>query len=171
MTIQLLFVCLGNICRSPAAEGTMNHLIQQAGWGDRFGCDSAGTSRYHIGDSPDRRMTLTAQKREIFLEGKARQFRGQDFDQFDLILAMDRQNYRDILALASTELQRQKVHLICDFCTQYTDQDVPDPYYGGADGFVYVLDLLADACAGLLQQLSANLDSPDGGARLGGARL
>jgi protein-tyrosine phosphatase len=154
MTTKLLFVCLGNICRSPAAEGMMNHLVQQAALGDRFCCDSAGTSRYHIGDPPDQRMTATARTQGIHLHGQARQFQVQDFSQFDLILAMDRQNYRDILALDQTGQHRQKVRLICDFCTQYADQDVPDPYYGGADGFVYVLDLLRDACGGLLQELS-----------------
>jgi protein-tyrosine phosphatase len=154
MTTKLLFVCLGNICRSPAAEGIMNHLVQQAGIGDRFDCDSAGTSSYHIGSSPDQRMTLAAKQQGIPLQGQARQFQVQDFQDFDLILAMDRQNYRDILSLDTSQQYQGKVRLICDFCNTYGDRDVPDPYYGGADGFVYVLDLLRDACAGLLKELA-----------------
>jgi protein-tyrosine phosphatase len=154
MTTKLLFVCLGNICRSPAAEGIMNHLVQQAGIGDRFDCDSAGTSSYHIGSPPDRRMTLAAKQQGIPLQGQARQFQVQDFQDFDLILAMDRQNYRDILSLDTSGQYQDKVRLICDFCTSYSDRDVPDPYYGGVDGFVYVLDLLRDACAGLLKELT-----------------
>ncbi len=154
MTKKLLFVCLGNICRSPAAEGMMNHLVQQAGISDRFNCDSAGTSSYHIGSPPDHRMTLAARKQGIPLQGQARQFQVQDFHEFDLILAMDRQNYRDILSLDASGQYQEKVRLICDFCTSYGDRDVPDPYYGGADGFVYVLDLLKDACAGLLKELT-----------------
>lgn len=162
MTTKLLFVCLGNICRSPAAEGMMNYLVREAGLSDRFHCDSAGTSRYHIGAPPDHRMTMTARKRGIPLSGQARQFQTQDFSQFDLILTMDRQNYRDILSLDQTGQHRQKVRLICDFCTQYSDREVPDPYYGGADGFVYVLDLLRDACGGLLQELSSSPAPADG---------
>jgi protein-tyrosine phosphatase len=154
MTIKLLFVCLGNICRSPAAEGIMNHLVQQAGMGDQFDCDSAGTSSYHIGSSPDQRMTLAAKQQGIPLQGQARQFQVQDFQDFDLILAMDRQNYRDILSLDTSGHYQDKVRLICDYCTNHGDRDVPDPYYGGADGFVYVLDLLGDACAGLLKELA-----------------
>ncbi|MBW4553764.1 MAG: low molecular weight phosphotyrosine protein phosphatase [Aphanocapsa sp. GSE-SYN-MK-11-07L] len=154
MTTKLLFVCLGNICRSPAAEGMMNHLAKQAGLSDHIECDSAGTSSYHIGSPPDQRMTLAAKQQGIVLQGQARQFQVQDFQAFDLILAMDRQNYRAMLRLDRSGQFQDKVRLICDFCTTYGDQDVPDPYYGGADGFVYVLDLLSDACAGLLKELA-----------------
>jgi protein-tyrosine phosphatase len=150
MTQKLLFVCLGNICRSPAAEGTMNHLIEKAGLAGQLECDSAGTSNYHIGDPPDRRMFQTAQRRGIPLPGQARQFSAGDFKAFDLILAMDRQNYKNILALDPAGHYQHKVRLMCDFCTQHTDQEVPDPYYGGQAGFDYVLDLLMDACQGLL---------------------
>lgn len=100
MTYKLLFICLGNICRSPAAENIMNHLIEQAGLSDRITCDSAGTSSYHIGSPPDRRMTSTANNRGIPMKGRARQFQISDFEKFDLILAMDKENYLDILALA-----------------------------------------------------------------------
>ncbi len=132
----------------------MNHLVKQAGLSDCFECDSAGTSSYHIGSPPDQRMTLAAKQQGILLQGQARQFQMQDFQAFDLILAMDRQNYRDILRLDRSGQYQDKVRLICDFCTSSSDRDVPDPYYGGADGFVYVLDLLSDACAGLLKALA-----------------
>jgi protein-tyrosine phosphatase len=150
---KLLFVCLGNICRSPSAENIMNHLIQQRGLSAEIVCDSAGTSSYHIGSPPDRRMTTAAAQRGISLVGQARQFDRSDFEQFDLILAMDKENYRDILALDRGGHYGDKVRLMCDFCRQHRDREVPDPYYGGADGFNYVIDLLLDACEGLLDHI------------------
>lgn len=153
MTYRLLFVCLGNICRSPAAENIMNYLISQAGRAGEMNCDSAGTSSHHIGAPPDRRMRAAAAQREIQLTGQARQFTAADFEAFDLILAMDRDNYRHILALDPTGKYHGKVKMMCDYATNHPDQDVPDPYYGGTDGFNYVIDLLLDACAGLLAAL------------------
>ncbi len=157
MTTRLLFVCLGNICRSPSAENIMNHLIQQRQLGDQVVCDSAGTASYHVGSPPDRRMAQAAKAQGIELVGRARQFDPADFDCFDYILAMDRENYRDIVALAPTgqhrEQRRQKVRLMCDFCRSHPDQEVPDPYYGGPEGFNYVISLLQDACEGLLDHL------------------
>ncbi|AFY74842.1 protein-tyrosine-phosphatase [Synechococcus sp. PCC 7502] len=147
---KLLFVCLGNICRSPSAENIMNHLVAVQGKSDRIMCDSAGTASYHTGAAPDRRMAIAAKKRGITLHGRARQFSQQDFQQFDLILAMDRSNYQNILALDPEQKYRDKVKMMCDFCTSYPDKEVPDPYYGGVDGFDYVIDLLFDACNGLL---------------------
>jgi protein-tyrosine phosphatase len=155
MPYKLLFVCLGNICRSPSAEGIMNHLIQQAGLTSEIICDSAGTSSYHIGSPPDRRMTAAAKSRGIVLQGRARQFEAADLQDFDLILAMDKENYRDILALDRQGQFRDKVRLMCDFCRHHPDQEVPDPYYGGAEGFNYVVDLLLDACEGLLAEIQA----------------
>ncbi|BAY90688.1 MULTISPECIES: low molecular weight protein-tyrosine-phosphatase [unclassified Tolypothrix] len=152
MPYKLLFVCLGNICRSPSAENIMTHLIEQADLSDEIICDSAGTSSYHIGSPPDRRMSAAAAKKlGIKLRGHARQFQKTDFQDFDLILAMDRENYDNILALAATPQDRDRVHLICDFCSHYTLKEVPDPYYGGSDGFEQVIDLLVDACEGLLK--------------------
>jgi protein-tyrosine phosphatase len=153
MPYRLLFVCLGNICRSPSAEGIMRHLINQAGLEDEIICDSAGTSSYHIGSPPDRRMRLAAQQQSIVLDGCARQFIPEDFDRFDLILAMDRENYEDILALDPAGRDRHKVRLMCEFCTRHSDREVPDPYYGGPEGFNYVIDLLLDACTGLLEHV------------------
>ena len=109
MTTRLLFVCLGNICRSPSAENIMNHLLAQRGLQTKVSCDSAGTSSYHIGSSPDSRMTAAAKKRGISLVGRARQFTVEDFEQFDLILAMDDSNYRNILALDSSGQYAAKV--------------------------------------------------------------
>ncbi|MBE9066964.1 low molecular weight phosphotyrosine protein phosphatase [Leptolyngbya cf. ectocarpi LEGE 11479] len=153
MTTRLLFVCLGNICRSPSAENIMNYLVEQQGLTQQVSCDSAGTSSYHIGSSPDSRMAAAAKKRGVKLVGQARQFIVEDFDQFDLILAMDDSNYRNILALDRSGQYGHKVKRMCDFCQEYPDRDVPDPYYGGADGFDYVISLLMDACNGLLQEL------------------
>jgi protein-tyrosine phosphatase len=147
---KLLFVCLGNICRSPSAENIMNHLIKQAGLSDRITCDSAGTGGYHIGSPPDRRMALAARKRKIELLGEARQFQRKDFEDFDLILAMDLDNYRNILALDNAGKYKDKVRLMCDFCRSHDLKEVPDPYYGGPEGFDRVIDLLLDASEGLL---------------------
>ncbi len=150
---RLLFVCLGNICRSPSAEGIMNHLIQQRSLSGQITCDSAGTSSYHIGSSPDRRMSAAAVQQGITLSGAARQFEPADFEAFDLILAMDGDNYRNILALDRSGAYAHKVKLICQFCRHFKDREVPDPYYGGESGFKYVIDLLRDACEGLLEQV------------------
>jgi protein-tyrosine phosphatase len=150
MPYRLLFVCLGNICRSPSAENIMRHLVEQAGLGDQIQCDSAGTSSYHVGSPPDRRMAASAKQQGIILQGQARQFERIDFESFDLILAMDRDNYAGIAALDPTAKHAHKVRLMCDFCTRHTLREVPDPYYGGADGFNQVIELLMDACEGLL---------------------
>ncbi|MBE9156578.1 low molecular weight phosphotyrosine protein phosphatase [Nodosilinea sp. LEGE 06152] len=153
MTTRLLFVCLGNICRSPSAENIMNHLIAQRQLGNRVVCDSAGTASYHVGSCPDRRMTQAAKAKGIDLVGQARQFNVVDFDRFDYILAMDRQNYRDILALDPAGQHADKVRLMCDFCRTHPDREVPDPYYGGPEGFTYVIELLLDACEGFLDHI------------------
>jgi protein-tyrosine phosphatase len=148
---KLLFVCLGNICRSPSAENIMNHLIEQNHLESQILTDSAGTAGYHIGNPPDRRMAAAAMRRGIPLLGQARQFQKSDFDAFDLILAMDQANYQDILALDPQGKYWHKVKLMCDFCSIHNDSEVPDPYYGGSEGFNYVIDLLMDACEGLMQ--------------------
>jgi len=164
MPYKLLFVCLGNICRSPAAENIMNHLIEQAGFSDvsnsdstlKIVCDSAGTGGYHIGSPPDRRMTSAAAGRGIRLQGRARQFQKSDLEKFDLILAMDRENYQDILSLDPANRYGDKVRLMCEFCRHHREQEVPDPYYGGSEGFNRVIDLLLDACQGLLEEVVNN---------------
>ncbi|MBP0029652.1 low molecular weight protein-tyrosine-phosphatase [Roseofilum sp. Guam] len=153
MSYKLLFVCLGNICRSPSAENIMNHLIAQQGLEEEMVCDSAGTSAYHIGSSPDRRMAAAAAEQGIELKGRARQFKKEDFEEFDLILAMDKDNYRNILYLDEGDRYKDKVRLMCEFCTRHPNiSEVPDPYYGGPEGFNQVIDLLMDACEGLLSE-------------------
>ena len=155
MGYKVLFVCLGNICRSPSAENIMNHLILQSGLTERIICDSAGTSGYHIGNSPDQRMSAAAIRKLGFpLMGKARQFQISDFQEFNLILAMDLDNYKNILSLNHAGREHAyQVHLICDFCSQFKLKEVPDPYYGGYEGFNQVIDLLMAACKGLLEYI------------------
>lgn len=144
--IRILFVCLGNICRSPTAEGVMRHLVREAGLEDEIAIDSAGTGSYHVGAAPDARSTAAAARRGITLDGAARQVTARDFEAFDLILAMDRENLRELRrrAPAGTE---QKVRLLCG------DVDVPDPYYGGERGFDAVLDQVEAACRRLLAEI------------------
>ena len=134
----------------------MNYLIEQAGREGQIVCDSAGTSSYHIGSPPDRRMTAAAARRGIKLQGKARQFQKSDFETFDLILAMDKDNYHSILYLDREGKYGDKVKLMCDFADHRQDREVPDPYYGGRDGFDYVIDLLLDACGGLLEEINSS---------------
>jgi len=161
MPYKLLFVCLGNICRSPAAENLMRHLLKQSGLEEQVVCDSAGTSSYHIGSPPDRRMTIAAQQRGIPMIGAARQFSRNDFEAFDLILTMDQDNYNGVMLLDPGRQYAHKVKRICDFCRHYADREVPDPYYGGPEGFNYVLDLLSDACNGLLSHLRETQKLPN----------
>ncbi|MGB3514217.1 MAG: low molecular weight protein-tyrosine-phosphatase [Microcoleaceae cyanobacterium] len=150
MPYKLLFVCLGNICRSPSAENIMNHLIETSNLRELIVCDSAGTGGYHIGSPPDSRMTYAAKMQGINLQGAARKFQVEDFDNFDLILTMDKENYRDVLRLDTAGKYGDKVRLMCDFCRHFDVKEVPDPYYGGKDGFDYVIEILLDACEGLL---------------------
>lgn len=134
----------------------MNHLIAQQGLGDLIQCDSAGTSDYHVGAAPDIRMTQAARKNGVTLAGHSRQFEILDFKTFDFILAMDQANYQSLMMLDRTGQFTDKVRLMCDFCQTFSDKDVPDPYYGGPDGFKYVIDLLTDACTGLLEHVIRN---------------
>ena len=133
----------------------MQYLVEHRSLQTQDSCDSSGTSSNHIGSSPDGRMTAAAKKRGIQLVGQARQFTAKDLEQFDLILAMDDSNYRNILALDSAGKYKHKVKRMCEFCQEYPDREVPDPYYGGVDGFDYVIDLLLDACGGLLEEIEA----------------
>jgi protein-tyrosine phosphatase len=158
--VRLLFVCLGNICRSPTAEGVMAHLIREEGLEGEIEIDSAGTGGWHIGAPPDKRASGAARARGLTLEGAARKVTPADFEDFDLVLAMDRENYVDLLALAPDEEARSRVKLLREFDPEAAaagDLDVPDPYYGGDDGFENVLDLVTRACQGLLDDLKADL--------------
>lgn len=149
---RILFVCLGNICRSPAGENTMRDLLRREEVKD-ISLDSAGTAGYHIGKGPDPRMTATLEDRGIRVTGQARQFTKQDFDDFDLIIPMDEDNRKDILRLARSDSDRDKVEPFMPFCENFSNTEVPDPYYGGQDGFELVADIMADGCSGILAAL------------------
>jgi protein-tyrosine phosphatase len=160
--VRLLFVCLGNICRSPTAEGAMRTLVHEAGLEGQIELDSAGTGGWHVGDPPDARAAATAARRGIALGGVARQVRPADFEEFDLILAMDSANLSELHRLAPDEHGRAKVRLLREFDPAAgADREVPDPYYGGPGGFDEVLDLVQAACASLLARLAPT----DGEAR------
>jgi protein-tyrosine phosphatase len=160
MTTRVCFVCLGNICRSPTAEGVFRHLLAERG-ARGFVVESAGTAAHHVGESPDRRSTATAARRGITLEGAAARFDAEDFDRFDWVIAMDRSNARDLRHRAPTPEAAAKVHLLRRWDPQNTageDLEVPDPYYGGASGFDEVLDICERSCAALLRELEAHGD-------------
>jgi len=151
---HLLFVCLGNICRSPSAEAVMNGKIKTIGWERRILCDSAGIIGFHAGEPADARMRKHALKRGYALTSLSRQVKpDSDFDRFDMIIGMDDQNIKDLNALARSEDDRRKIFRMTDFSTQKIYNHVPDPYYSGNDGFELVLDLLEDACDGLMEYL------------------
>ena len=153
---HVLFVCLGNICRSPTAEGVMRLLVAEAGLQDEIMLDSAGTGAWHVGEPPDPRALQAASNRGIALESVARQVTEHDFERFDLILAMDASNQHALRQLAPDEQGRAKVHLLREFDPASTgthELDVPDPYYDSERGFEIVLDQVQAACAGLLEQL------------------
>jgi protein-tyrosine phosphatase len=145
---------MGNICRSPTAEGVMRSLVREAGLEDEFEIDSAGTGGWHVGNPPDARATESARRRGITLEGAARRVTRADFEDYDLLLAADRENLAELRALAPNQESRSKARLLRDFDPEAEgapDLDVPDPYYGGPDGFEDVLDLVEAACRGLLE--------------------
>ncbi|EQC48978.1 low molecular weight protein-tyrosine-phosphatase [Bacteriovorax sp. DB6_IX] len=149
---KVLFVCLGNICRSPAADGVMVHLVNERGISSQFEIDSAGTSAHHVGEPADSRMREHAQRRGIFLGSISRAFdASSDFEKYDLILAMDNSNYRNILAMNPSGEYHHKVKMFCDFAKNRSESEVPDPYYGGAKGFEQVLDIVEDGVEGILK--------------------
>jgi protein-tyrosine phosphatase len=151
---SVLFVCMGNICRSPTAEGVFRHHVEQAGLGKHIVVDSAGTHAYHVGDPPDRRAKAAAERRGIALGGlRARRVSDEDFEQFDYIVAMDMDNLERLKEQSPPEHQ-SKVRLFLEFSSAQ-EREVPDPYYGGASGFERVLDLVEEASRGLLETLSA----------------
>jgi protein-tyrosine phosphatase len=156
--VRLLFVCLGNICRSPTGEGVMRSLVGREGLADTIELDSAGTGSWHVGAAPDARASAVARARGIVLEGSARQVTPADFERFDMLLAMDCDNARDLRALAADDEQRAKVALLREFDPESVangDLDVPDPYYGAPGGFEEVFDIVQAACEGLLADIRA----------------
>lgn len=151
--IAVCFVCLGNICRSPTAEGIFRQMVADAGLDDAFDIDSAGTSGWHIGAPPDARSTAAAARRGWHLDGGSRQFTVEDFDRFDYVIAMDHENYADLKRLARNGDDVARVSLLREHDPAADGEEVPDPFYGGGGGFEAVLDICESACAGLLASL------------------
>ena len=159
MKKSILFVCLGNICRSPAAEGVMRHMAAKAGVSEMIEIDSAGTYSGHVGDLPDVRMRRAASQRGYELLHRARQIREEDFERFDMIIVMDDMNYETLHRMAPSRAAAQKIYRMTDFCRHHPDWSyVPDPYYEGHDGFELVLNLLEDGCEGLLEDIRRRKD-------------
>jgi protein-tyrosine phosphatase len=155
--VRILFVCMGNICRSPTAEGVLRALVRDAGLEDCVEIDSAGTGGWHVGSPPDERAAAAALRRGITLDGAARQVTPEDLGAFDLVLAMDRENLRALRAIAPRGLE-DRIRLLREYdpaAVAAGDLDVPDPYYGGERGFDDVLDLVEAACRGLVGELRA----------------
>jgi protein-tyrosine phosphatase len=154
---KILFVCLGNICRSPSAEAVFKGLVKKRGLDRQFSIDSAGTSGWHVGEPADNRMQSHAIKRGYSLDSISRQFDTyEDFDRFDLIIGMDDENILALKSMARNIEDLKKLHKITDFSKEWNYSEVPDPYYGGEEGFELVLDLLEDACTGLLESIIRN---------------
>lgn len=153
---RVLFVCLGNICRSPVAHGIFRHLVEQKGDEQLFFIDSAGTGDWHVGQVPDPRSQESAKRNGVDISDlRARQFTGYDFSEFDYIFAMDQSNYNDMLALTEDASKKAKVKLILDYDSEHSKgSSVPDPYYGKGDGFQTVYQMLHRACQALLDDLS-----------------
>lgn len=152
--IRVLFVCLGNICRSPLAEGVFTDKVHQAGLEGRFEIDSAGTGSWHVGEKPDARMMRTASEKGVDLSGlRGRQVQREDLDAFDHIFVMDRNNLHDTLYLDPDGDHSTRVRLFREFDPEPDDYQVSDPYYGGADGFQHVYDIVDRTCEAILQRL------------------
>ena len=153
-THRILFVCLGNICRSPMAEGVFRRVVEEEGLIDGFEIDSAGLGDWHIGQAPDHRAQKAARSRGVDISDQsARQVVDEDFDRFDLLLVMDRSNYAELKARAPHEA-RAKIRPFLDFAPHVGTKDVPDPFFGGAEGFDRALDLIEAAARGLLASLA-----------------
>lgn len=151
---RILFVCLGNICRSPAAEIVFRKLATDAGLAQRFEIDSAGTLGYHCGSPPDRRMAATLGSLGYAVTGNARQIRASDLENQDLIVTMDDDNLAEVRKLDRSGAHHEKIRSLVEFCREHPDLHVPDPYYGGQAGFDHVIRLLEDGCAGILARHS-----------------
>lgn len=150
---RVLFVCMGNICRSPAAEIVFRRKVADSGRAGDFHIDSAGTIGHHAGKGPDRRMASTLSARGYEISGKSRQILSRDLDDFDLILVMDGENLADVHRLDRDGRRRDKIRLLTSYCTRHQAEVVPDPYYGGQSGFETVADLVEDAADGLLDSI------------------
>jgi protein-tyrosine phosphatase len=152
---KILFVCTGNICRSPGAETIFKQMVQNKGLDKQFEIDSAGTTAYHVGELADKRMRAHAKKRGYNVNSISRKFNpNHDFDHFDMIIAMDDEHIFSLKRRARNDDDLQKIHKMTDFRRKWDYDEIPDPYYGGEEGFELVLDLLEDSCEGLLTKLS-----------------
>jgi len=155
-SVSVLFVCMGNICRSPTAEGVFRHLVRTKGLENVIKVDSAGTHAYHIGEAPDSRSQSTAKARGVDLSTqRARKFQRNDFESFDYVIAMDNSNYEALKTQATLEQQKQ-LYLFMGFTDKWDDEEVPDPYYGSGDGFTKVFDMVQAASEGLLKKIEKN---------------
>lgn len=155
--VKVLFVCMGNICRSPTAHGVFRELVRREGLERQVQIDSAGTHAYHVGNPPDLRAQATAEKRGIALSDlRARQVRPEDFEAFDYVIAMDQDNLAALQAMCPPGLE-ERVRLFLDFAPQRPEREVPDPYYGGPRGFEHVFDLVEEAAQGLLTEIRSRL--------------
>ena len=151
--VKVLFVCMGNICRSPTAHGVFRHLVEHNQLTDHIEIDSAGTHAYHVGNPPDSRSAATALERGIDLSDlRARQVTVDDFATYDYVIAMDRENHGNLMRLCP-ENYRERIHMFMDFTDDWSNAEVPDPYYGGASGFDRVFDMVESASVGLLAQI------------------
>lgn len=159
IVIKILFVCMGNICRSPAAEGIFNKLVEIEKLDDSILTDSAGTIGYHSGELPDERMRRHGQTRGYIFDSRARQFNPKkDFDKFDYIITMDNENYSDIIALDSKHIYEDKIIKMADFIFDQKINEVPDPYYSGSEGFEYVLNLLEVGTKNILAKVKEEIE-------------
>ena len=159
---RILFVCMGNICRSPAAEAIMKKTIEKNNLGDKIEVDSAGTIEYHSGESADSRMIVHAKKRSYEVDSIARQFNmTKDFEQFDYIVTMDNENFEDLKSMDILNKHEHKIFRMVDFCENGTIDEIPDPYYNSASGFEEVLDMLEDATKGLLNRVIDDIKQQD----------
>ncbi|MDG2399458.1 MAG: low molecular weight phosphotyrosine protein phosphatase [Akkermansiaceae bacterium] len=155
---NILFVCMGNICRSPAGENIFRQVVEETGLSDQIHCDSAGTIGIHSGNNPDARMSKIIRRRGYEVTGSARQFTLQDFEVFDLILTMDNENYQNVMKLSEIKENQDKLRRFTDFCSQHDHNEVPDPYYGGDAGFELVADLIEDGAKGLIEHMRKKLN-------------
>lgn len=154
---RLCFVCLGNICRSPTAEGLFIHQVKNEGFQDFFYIDSAGTAAYHVGEPANSKSQSVANQYGVILPSRARKFEYSDLEEFELILAMDSENYRNLVALDRKDQYSHKVRMMRDFDPQPENNEVPDPYYGGMDGFENVYRVLERSSQALLEQLKVHI--------------